>query len=84
MVFRRVARHPIARTAIRSGEFIQKRAIRGAALGIVPAAVNDVAFHHAQICVDEFIHVMQDTAAVTSMETALAVTILVLARFARD
>ena len=64
---RTVAKHP----AIRSSVLLRKHVIRGATLGLVPDALNDLAFHHAQLSVDEVIHVLQDQAMLTSISTAL-------------
>jgi hypothetical protein len=46
---------------------MQKHVIRNATLGLVPDAVNDVAFHHAHIDLLEVLHVMQDTATISTM-----------------
>ena len=43
-------------------------------MGIVPSALNDLVFHHAQLSMDEVIHAAQDTMVVT----ALAVVIRLL------
>jgi hypothetical protein len=80
VVMRRVSRHPVVQQTIRSGSRIQKHVVRGATLGLVPDAVNDIAFHHAQFNVAEVVHVFQDTLAISTMNTVLA-TILVLSKF---
>jgi len=54
--------------------------VRGATLGLVPDAVNDIAFHHAQLNMTEVVHVFQDTIAISTMNTILA-TMLVLSKF---
>ena len=46
---------------------MQKHVIRNATLGLVPDAVNDVAFHHAHIDLLEVLHVVQDTATISTM-----------------
>jgi hypothetical protein len=79
VVIRRVSRHPIVRQTIRSGSRIQKHVVRGATLGLVPDAVNDIAFHHAQLNMNEVVHVFQDTIAISTMNTVLA-TMLVLSK----
>jgi len=79
VVLRRVSRHPIVRQTIRSGSRIQKHVVRGATLGLVPDAVNDIAFHHAQLNMNEVVHVFQDTIAISTMNTVLA-TMLVLSK----
>ena len=79
VVLRRVSRHPIVRQTFRSGSRIQKHVVRGATLGLVPDAVNDIAFHHAQLNMTEVVHVFQDTIAISTMNTILA-TMLVLSK----
>jgi hypothetical protein len=64
---RRVTRHPVIQRSLRSGALMHKRVIRNATLGLVPDAVNDVAFHHAHIDFNEVIHVVQDTATISTM-----------------
>jgi hypothetical protein len=83
LTIRRVARHPVTRRTLRSGALIRKHVVRGATLGLVPDAVNDLAFHHAQLNFDELVHVVQDTASISTMTAALAV-LLVASRFALD
>lgn len=80
IVLRRVSRHPVVQQTIRSGSRIQKHVVRGATLGLVPDAVNDIAFHHAQLNITEVVHVFQDTIAISTMNTILA-TMLVLSKF---
>ena len=46
---------------------MQKHVIRNATLGLVPDAVNDVAFHHAHVDLYEVLHVFQDTATISTM-----------------
>jgi hypothetical protein len=79
VVIRRVSRHPVVQQTIRSGSRIQKHVVRSATLGLVPDAVNDIAFHHAQLNVAEVVHVFQDTLAISTMNTVLA-TVLVLSK----
>jgi hypothetical protein len=80
IVIRRVSRHPIVRQTIRTGSRIQKHAVRSATLSLVPDAVNDIAFHHAQMNIEEVVHVFQDTIAISTMNMVLA-TMLVLSKF---
>lgn len=77
IVLRRASRHPIVRQTIRSGARIQKHVVRGATLGLVPDAVNDIAFHHAQLNMTEVIHVFQDTIAISTMNMVLATMLVV-------
>ena len=72
VVMRRVSRHPVVQQTIRSGSRIQKHVVRGATLGLVPDAVNDIAFHHAQLNMNEVVHVFQDTIAISTMNMVLA------------
>ena len=80
VVIRRVSRHPIVRQTIRSGSRIQKHVVRSATLSLVPDAVNDIAFHHAQLNITEVVHVFQDTIAISTMNMVLA-TMLVMSKF---
>ena len=80
IVLRRASRHPIVQQTIRTGSRIQKHAVRSAALSLVPDAVNDIAFHHAQLDMTEVVHVFQDTIAISTMNMVLA-TMLVLSKF---
>ena len=80
VVIRRVSRHPFVQQTIRTGSRIQKHAVRSAALSLVPDAVNDIAFHHAQLDMTEVVHVFQDTIAISTMNMVLA-TMLVLSKF---
>jgi len=77
---RRVSRHPVVQQTIRSGSRIQKHVVRGATLSLVPDAVNDIAFHHAQLDMAEVVHVFQDTITISTMNMVLA-TAIVLSKF---
>jgi hypothetical protein len=79
VVMRRVSRHPIVQQTIRTGSRIQKHAVRSATLSLIPDAVNDIAFHHAQLDMTEVVHVFQDTIAISTMNMVLA-TMLVLSK----
>jgi hypothetical protein len=79
IAIRRVERHPIVQRTLRSGVLLRKHVVRGATLSLVPDAVNDIAFHHAQLNINEVLHVIQDTVAVSTMNTVLA-TMLVISR----
>jgi hypothetical protein len=81
VALRRVSRHPIVRQTIRTGSRIQKHVVRSATLSLVPDAVNDIAFHHAQLNMNEVVHVFQDTIAISTMNMVLA-TMLVLSKLA--
>ena len=80
VVLRRVNRHPVVQQTLRVGSRIQKHAVRSATLSLVPDAVNDIAFHHAQLNLTEVVHVFQDTVAISTMNMVLA-TMLVLSKF---
>ena len=73
---RRVARHPVVQRSLRSGALVQKHVVRNATLGLVPDAVNDVAFHHAHVDFSEIVHVVQDTATISTLTLVLAVLTL--------
>lgn len=79
IVLRRVSRHPIVQKTIRTGNRIQKHVVRSATLSLVPDAVNDIAFHHAQLNINEIVHVFQDTVAISTMNMVIA-TMLVLSK----
>jgi len=79
VVLRRMSRHPVVRQTFRSGSRIQKHVVRGATLSLVPDAVNDIAFHHAQLDMTELVHVFQDTIAISTMNTIMA-TMIVLSK----
>lgn len=75
---RRVQRHPITQRTIRSGNLIKKHVVRGATLGLIPDALNDFAFHHAPVTVDEAVHILQDQMTVSSMSAVMALAMLVI------
>lgn len=75
---RRVQRHPLTQRTFRSGNLLRKHVVRGATLGLVPDALNDFGFHHAQMSVDEAIHIVLDQATISSLSAILAITLLVL------
>jgi hypothetical protein len=79
VIIRRVSRHPIVKQTIRTGSRIHKHVVRSATLSLVPDAVNDIAFHHAQLNVTEVVHVFQDTLAISTMNMVLA-TMLVMSK----
>jgi len=80
IAIRRIERHPVVQRTLRSGVLLRKHVVRGATLSLVPDAVNDVAFHHAQLNISEVVHVFQDTIAISTMNTVLA-TMLVMSKF---
>jgi hypothetical protein len=79
IALRRIERHPVVQRTLRSGVLLRKHVVRGATLSLVPDAVNDVAFHHAQLNISEVVHVFQDTIAISTMNTVLA-TMLVMTK----
>lgn len=81
---RRVTRHPVIKRSLRSGTLVQKHIIRSATLGLVPGAVNDVAFHHAHIDLAEVVHILQDTATISTMTFALAALSLAAPKRVKD
>jgi hypothetical protein len=79
IALRRIERHPVVQRTLRSGVLLRKHVVRGATLSLVPDAVNDVAFHHAQMNISEVVHVFQDTIAISTMNTVLA-TMLIMSK----
>ena len=73
---RRVQRHPLTQKTLRTGIRLQKHSVRGATLGVIPSGLNDVVFHHAQLSLDEAIHIVIDQASVSSMSAILAIILL--------
>jgi hypothetical protein len=84
IAIRRVQRHPVARRTIRSGALIKRHVVRGATLGLIPDALNDFAFHHAQVNVDEAIHIVIDQAAISSMTAVIAIVMTVASQLGSD
>ena len=80
---RRVVRHPLTQKAVRSGTLLRRHVVRGATLSIVPDALNEYAFHHAQLNMDEVFHVVQDTAVIGSM-TGILAAVLVATRYGSE
>jgi hypothetical protein len=58
IAIRRVQRHPVTRR-------VTRHVVHGTTLGFVPSAVNDMVFHHANLSLDEVLHVTQDTVTVS-------------------
>jgi hypothetical protein len=73
---RRVQRHPLAQKTWRTGVRLQKHIVRGATLGVIPSGMNDIMFHHAQLNMDEAIHLVIDQASISSMSAILAIILL--------
>ena len=84
IAIRRVQRHPVAQRTIRSGTLIKKHVVRGATLGLVPDALNDFAFHHAQVNVDEAIHLVIDQATISSLTAVIAIAMTVASQLGSD
>ena len=76
MAVRRVQRHPLTQKTLRATIKIQKHVVRGATLGVIPSGLNDVVFHHAQLNIDEAIHLVIDQASICSMSAILAIILL--------
>ena len=73
---RKVQRHPLTQKTLRATIKIQKHVIRGATLGVIPSGLNDVVFHHAQLNIDEAIHLVIDQASISSMSAIVAIILL--------
>ena len=84
IAIRRVQRHPVAQRTIRSGTLIKRRVVRGATLGLIPDALNDLAFHHAQVNMDEAIHIVIDQAAISSMTAVIAIAMTVASQLGSE
>lgn len=67
VAFRKIQRHPIARSTNR----IQRYIVRGATFGVVPTGLNDVIFHHASLSIDEAMHVIIDQASISLLTVAV-------------
>ena len=76
VVVRKVQRHPITQRTFRSGNLIKKHVVRGATLGLIPDALNDFAFHHAPLTVDEAVHILQDQVAISSLSAMMAIVLM--------
>jgi len=75
---RKASRHPVIKRTLRSGSFLKKYAVRAATLSFGPAVVNDVVFHHAQLGVDEVVHVAQDTTVISTMDTLIGILMIAM------
>ena len=84
IAIRRVQRHPVAQRTIRSGTLIKKHVVRAVTLGLVPDALNDFAFHHAKVNVDEAIHLVVDQATISSLTAVMAIAMTVSASLGSD
>lgn len=73
---RRVQRHPITQRTIRSGILIKKHVVRGATLGLIPDALNDFAFHHAPVTIDEAVHIIQDQVTISGLSAMMAIVLM--------
>ena len=74
---RRIGRSETIQRAFTASKFIKKHFVRGAVLGVVPSTINDVAFHHAALNVQEVIHVTVDTVTVSSINAVANILIVV-------
>lgn len=75
---RRVQRHPITKRTMRSTTLLKKHVVRGVTLSLVPDALNDFAFHHAQANLEEVIHILQDQVTISSLSAVMAIALLSL------
>ena len=73
---RKVQRHPLTKKTLRATFKIHKHVVRGATLGVIPSGINDLVFHHAQLNIDEAIHLVIDQASISSMSAILAIILL--------
>jgi hypothetical protein len=77
-VYTRIALRRLTQKTIRSGTLLRKHVVRGATLSLVPDAVNDIAFHHAQLNMNEVVHVVQDTAVISTLNALTALATIVV------
>ncbi len=84
LTVRRIQRHPFTKKTLRTGTLLQKHVIRGATLGVIPSGINDIAFHHANLNMDEAIHLIVDQATISSMSAALALLLVVSSKLLQD
>jgi hypothetical protein len=73
---RRVQRHPLTQRTFRSGNLLKRHVVRGATLGLVPDALNDFGFHHAQLSLDEAVHIVLDQATISGLSAAIAIMLI--------
>lgn len=64
IILRKVQRHPVT-----------KRLVFGTKIALVPDVVNDVAFHHAHVNIDEVIHAFQDSFSISLINVILKLKI---------
>ena len=74
---RRVQRHPVYQRTFRSGNLLKKHVVRGATLSLVPDALNEFGFHHAQVSLDEAIHIVLDQVTISSLSAIIAIGLLI-------
>jgi hypothetical protein len=72
-----VRRHPVVRRTLRSEVLLRKHVVRGAALSIIPSTINDVAFHHTALSVQEIAHVVQDSVTLSTINTLASILMVV-------
>lgn len=70
---RRVGRHPVIQRSVRSGALLKKHVVRATTLSMIPSTVNDVVFHHAQLNVQEVVHMATDSLTIGTMNAIVAV-----------
>jgi hypothetical protein len=54
---------------------VTKRLVFGTKIALVPDVVNDVAFHHAHVNIDEVIHAFQDSFSISLINVILKLKI---------
>lgn len=65
----------VARRSLRSERLIRRHVVRGVTIGLVPSTINDVVFHHAQLNLNEIVHVTQDTLTITTLNTLASILV---------
>jgi len=75
---KKASRRPDVQRLVRSSTLLRKHMVRTAAFSLVPSEVNDVLIHHAQMNLDQIIHVASDSASVSALGAAMTILIITL------
>ena len=75
---KKASRRPDVQRLVRSSILLRKHMVRTAAFSLVPSEVNDVLIHHAQMNLDQIIHVASDSASVSALGAAMTILIITL------
>jgi hypothetical protein len=75
---KKASRRPDVQRLVRSSTLLRKHMVRAAAMSLVPSEVNDVVIHHAQMNLEQIIHVASDSASVSALGAAMTILITTL------